>query len=293
MATAVADKPLVRLGLIVHNSRLVDARKDKGMTAPEFAEAVGISPGRLRLLETLRAIPTEEEVCRIAVELAQPTDYLFPDTLLRTVTTGVFARRKAELDEPYVERLAEAALPSLLGDGGIGEVEERVDAEIAGAVIEKALSTITPREAYVLRMRYGLGGKGEHTLAEVADKLEVTKERVRQIERKAMTRLNHPSRRRILKGEVIPPSPETPKTYKREAWLCRVCRERVRGHEKGRHILVAHPHLRIYKTRQMVRRIGAHWYEVTWYHCGFCCYASRSPDTTLNHVLEEHREEVM
>ncbi len=66
--------------------------------------------------------------------------------------------------------------------------------------IETALKTLTEREAKVLKMRFGLGDGNEHTLEEVGQQFKVTRERIRQIEAKALRKLKHPSRSRRLKS---------------------------------------------------------------------------------------------
>jgi RNA polymerase primary sigma factor len=64
----------------------------------------------------------------------------------------------------------------------------------------EALSSLTPREEKVLRMRFGIDEEGEHTLEEVGEKFAVTRERIRQIETKALRKLRHPSRSRLLRA---------------------------------------------------------------------------------------------
>ena len=59
------------------------------------------------------------------------------------------------------------------------------------AMTEKVLRSLTPREEKVIRMRFGIGEKSEHTLEEVAEDFEVTRERIRQIEAKALRKLRH------------------------------------------------------------------------------------------------------
>ncbi|MFT7145099.1 MAG: RNA polymerase primary sigma factor, partial [bacterium] len=63
----------------------------------------------------------------------------------------------------------------------------------------KTLATLTPREERVLRMRFGIGMSSDHTLEEVGQQFNVTRERIRQIEAKALKKLRHPTRARILK----------------------------------------------------------------------------------------------
>jgi RNA polymerase primary sigma factor len=64
----------------------------------------------------------------------------------------------------------------------------------------KVLRTLSPREEEVLKMRFGLGDGSEHTLEEVGKKFAVTRERIRQIESKALRKLRHPSRSRMLEA---------------------------------------------------------------------------------------------
>jgi RNA polymerase primary sigma factor len=64
----------------------------------------------------------------------------------------------------------------------------------------KVLSTLSEREEQVLKMRFGIGERANHTLEEVGQDFEVTRERIRQIEAKALRKLRHPSRSRLLKS---------------------------------------------------------------------------------------------
>ena len=78
------------------------------------------------------------------------------------------------------------------------------------AVVERSLAdqtryvlaTLSPREEKVLKMRFGIGEQSNHTLEEVGQDFEVTRERIRQIEAKALRKLRHPSRSRLLKSFV-------------------------------------------------------------------------------------------
>jgi RNA polymerase primary sigma factor len=93
-------------------------------------------------------------------------------------------------------------------DSHLGDfVEDRtavspIDAVIAASLKSQAegvLRTLTPREAEVLRRRFGIGDGTEHTLEEVGKAFNVTRERIRQIESKALRKLRHPSRAKLLK----------------------------------------------------------------------------------------------
>ncbi len=93
------------------------------------------------------------------------------------------------------------------GDASLGDLIEAPDAinphavaeaNALGGVIEEALAGLTLREQRALRMRFGIGGAREHTLKEVGKSFGVTRERIRQIEAKALAKLRHPSRARKL-----------------------------------------------------------------------------------------------
>ncbi len=66
----------------------------------------------------------------------------------------------------------------------------------------KVLATLTPREEKVLRMRFGIGERSDHTLEEVGQDFDVTRERIRQIEAKALLKLRHSSRSLHLKSFI-------------------------------------------------------------------------------------------
>jgi RNA polymerase primary sigma factor len=87
-------------------------------------------------------------------------------------------------------------------------IEDRQAVSPAEAVVdlsvreqtEVILQTLTPREEKALKMRFGFGGDGAHTLEEVSKPFAVTRERIRQIEAQALRKLRHPSRSRRLKA---------------------------------------------------------------------------------------------
>ena len=66
--------------------------------------------------------------------------------------------------------------------------------------IYRALGTLSEREADVIKLYFGIGGKHPHSMEEIAEKFDLTRERVRQIKEKAVRRLKHGSRSRLLKA---------------------------------------------------------------------------------------------
>jgi RNA polymerase primary sigma factor len=80
--------------------------------------------------------------------------------------------------------------------------EERMARHSVQSTIDSVLETLDPREADVLRLRYGLDDRGDHTLEEVGQMYRLTRERIRQIEAKAIKKLLHPSRVRPLRAAL-------------------------------------------------------------------------------------------
>ena len=127
--------------------------------------------------------------------------------------------RLVEMSEEKVARIMRVAkdpisLETPVGDeesGTIGNYIEDTDAEnafdqIAKAdltkVIGDALGELSSREERVIRMRFGIGTMEEYTLEEIGNKFKVTRERVRQIESKALARLRHPQRAKELLNSI-------------------------------------------------------------------------------------------
>jgi len=110
----------------------------------------------------------------------------------------MFARQPTSLEKPIGEE-GETRLADLVEDRStISPVDAALDVDLREQT-ESVLKTLTPREEKILKMRFGVGWAGEHTLAEIGQSLTVSRERIRQIESKALRRLQHPSRGSILK----------------------------------------------------------------------------------------------
>jgi RNA polymerase sigma factor (sigma-70 family) len=140
--------------------------------------------------------PTKDDAIKIACYLEKPVDYLFPEFLMRAIEAGVFHDRYTHVNEPQVISLTEAR-HSLVYDSEDEMIEEITRSELREA-INKALDCLMPRERIVIELRFGLDGKGSKTLEETGRLLGVTKERIRQIEEKALRRLRHPRRSKLL-----------------------------------------------------------------------------------------------
>jgi len=111
------------------------------------------------------------------------------------------AKEPISLETPIGEE-EDSHLGDFIEDKGVvSPIEAVIKANLSESTA-KVLATLTPREEKVLRMRFGIGEKSDHTLEEVGQDFEVTRERIRQIEAKALRKLRHPSRSKKLKSFV-------------------------------------------------------------------------------------------
>ena len=111
------------------------------------------------------------------------------------------AKEPISLETPIGEE-EDSHLGDFIEDKGVVSPLEAVIKANLSEQTSRVLSTLTPREEKVLRMRFGIGEKSDHTLEEVGQDFEVTRERIRQIEAKALRKLRHPSRSKKLKSFV-------------------------------------------------------------------------------------------
>ncbi|MGQ9647364.1 MAG: RNA polymerase sigma factor RpoD [Thermodesulfobacteriota bacterium] len=111
------------------------------------------------------------------------------------------AKEPISLETPIGEE-EDSHLGDFIEDKGVISPQEAVISSNLSEQTRKVLSTLTPREEKVLRMRFGIGEKYDHTLEEVGQDFDVTRERIRQIEAKALRKLRHPSRAKKLKAFV-------------------------------------------------------------------------------------------
>jgi RNA polymerase primary sigma factor len=141
-----------------------------------------------QMLTEIGREPTPEE---LAEKLGMPLE--------KVRKTLKIAREPLSLETPIGEE----------GDSNLGDlIEDKnailpIDAMIQSNLREtttRVLASLTPREERIVRMRFGLGRNSDHTLEEVGQKFSVTRERIRQIEAKALRKLKHPSRSRVLRS---------------------------------------------------------------------------------------------
>jgi RNA polymerase primary sigma factor len=142
------------------------------------------------LVQDLGREPTPEE---IADRMELPLDKV------RKVLK--IAKEPISLETPIGEE-EDSHLGDFIEDKSVTSPSEAVISVNLAEQTRKVLATLTPREEKVLRMRFGIGEKSDHTLEEVGQDFEVTRERIRQIEAKALRKLRHPSRSKRLKAFV-------------------------------------------------------------------------------------------
>ncbi|WP_233807297.1 RNA polymerase sigma factor RpoD [Paraburkholderia sp. HP33-1] len=109
------------------------------------------------------------------------------------------AKQPVSLETPVGDD-GDATLGDMIEDAAVSSPADAAMQADLRAAIDDALDSLSPREAKVLRMRYGINTKSDHTLEEVGKQFDVTRERIRQIESKAMRKLMHPSRADRLKS---------------------------------------------------------------------------------------------
>jgi RNA polymerase primary sigma factor len=141
------------------------------------------------LVQELGREPTSEEIA---------TKMDIPVSKVRKVLK--IAQEPISLETPIGEE-EDSHLGDFLEDKSILNPADAVVASNLREITDEVLATLTPREEKVIKMRFGLGNTGsEHTLEEVGQHFAVTRERIRQIEAKALRKLRHPSRSRKLKA---------------------------------------------------------------------------------------------
>jgi RNA polymerase primary sigma factor len=142
------------------------------------------------LVQEIGREPTPEE---IAEKMEMPLDKV------RKVLK--IAKEPISLETPIGEE-EDSHLGDFIEDKAVISPQDAVISSNLSEQTRKVLASLTPREEKVLRMRFGIGEKYDHTLEEVGQDFDVTRERIRQIEAKALRKLRHPSRAKKLKSFI-------------------------------------------------------------------------------------------
>jgi len=180
------------------NYVMLEARKNKGLTQNQLANLVDTNASKISAIEQLKSIYSPEYpwdveglLNNIADILEVPFHKIFPGDYLDALYGGNLPATRKILFDREILALPEPST-KLLGDG--------VDQGTLISLITQSLNAIPPREVKVLTLRYGLNGEFPMTYEETARKMGVTRERIRQIEAQALSRLRNPSIRRQLRG---------------------------------------------------------------------------------------------
>ncbi|PID44796.1 MAG: RNA polymerase sigma factor RpoD [Proteobacteria bacterium] len=128
-------------------------------------------------------------------ELAEAMD--MPEDKVRKVMK--IAKEPISMETPIGDD-EDSHLGDFIEDGNVQSPMDNATASSLGESTREVLSSLTPREAKVLRMRFGIDMNTDHTLEEVGKQFDVTRERIRQIEAKALRKLRHPSRSDMLRS---------------------------------------------------------------------------------------------
>jgi RNA polymerase primary sigma factor len=142
------------------------------------------------LVQALGREPTPEELAE-RMEL--------PVEKIRMVMK--IAKEPVSLEAPVGEEES-SQMSDFIEDGSAINPQDAILYSNLAEGTRRVLATLAPREEQVLKMRFGIGERSNHTLEEVGQDFAVTRERIRQIEAKALRKLRHPSRSRMLRGFV-------------------------------------------------------------------------------------------
>jgi RNA polymerase primary sigma factor len=140
------------------------------------------------MVQKLGREPSSEEIAK-KIELP----------LEKVIKVLKIAKHPISLETPIGEE-EESHLGDLIEDKKIASPGAATINRSLQEQTKKVLSTLTKREEKIVRMRFGIGEKADHTLEELGQDFNLTRERIRQIEEKALRKLRHPSRTKMLRS---------------------------------------------------------------------------------------------
>lgn len=207
--TTPEDSHAYRVKITVRNNLLLTAMEQAGYKfVAEFAREIGHSASRLGDLIALREAPIKKDgsfsdMAKKIMEVlgAAPSDLWTPEQLNMRLEKNTW-------EDKYTTDTVKAILGSNVAqlEGAVykdvEKPEEQLDKKELKSMLENGLAKLTPREKKVLIFRFGLDDGKEYTLEEVAEIINVTRERVRQIEAKALRKMRHPKTVKSLKDHA-------------------------------------------------------------------------------------------
>lgn len=184
-----------RVKVTVKNNLLLSAIEAAGYSSiAEFERAADIRYGGVAQFVALRTPPITQDgeftaIAKTIMEVlgAAPADLWTDQQLYIRLKRNSASRNVSELMAQHLleNHITAMTLPSPVDSAERGETTN---------IVAAALNTLTPIEEEVLRLHHGIGDSDEHTLDEIAKKIHRSRERVRQIEAKALRKLRHPTR---------------------------------------------------------------------------------------------------
>ena len=193
----------VKIKLTTYNIALVEARKAAGMTQIQLSNFSNVPVNIISAIELLRRPPNLEKMQEyteaIAMALEIPYHEIFPleyfEALERRLLPSWSNHKLFEWEH-------EISLDQLPADERFinlpDDIDNKIDQEFAIQQIKKALEFIPLRENEIIKYLYGIDEERSHTIEETAAKYNVSRERIRQIEATALSRLRHPAIRKFL-----------------------------------------------------------------------------------------------
>jgi RNA polymerase primary sigma factor len=151
-----------RIRQIFKTAQRLEQRSGRQPTPEEIGKEMGMDPRRVRWLLRVSALPTS-------------------------------------LEKPVNEDKEAALFGDFIEDSDAPSPVQSTESHLLREDLAQMLTSLTPREARILRLRFGMRGDRKHSLEEIGDKLDLTRERIRQIERQALRKLRHPRHRRRLR----------------------------------------------------------------------------------------------
>lgn len=184
------------------NFILRSMRQARGLTLKQLSEMSGVDVDSIQNMELLRLVTgvkfqdVNQKLVQVAAALELDFDEAFPPDYLDMLQRKLLPRRRFPIvwyREVSLDRLAARELPMLPGPD-----EEYIDQVDLNRLIHEAIETLSEREQAIIKMRFGID-RAPMTLEECGQQFGVTRERIREIEAKALRKLRHPGRNYRLK----------------------------------------------------------------------------------------------
>lgn len=181
-------------------------RRRMGWTQIDLASVSGVGINDIHAMEKFKVLPgklriVNDKLIRVARTLEADFDELFPSEYLHAMQKMKYPLWQGTfrwMREIYLDELSEEDLPEALIDDAAEHVEYQIYHQHLRQILEELLNDLSPREQLVMEKRFGLDGGETQTYEEVGQHFGVTRERIRQVEARAMRRLRHPSRSKRL-----------------------------------------------------------------------------------------------